>query len=160
MKIRLAQLEDAPALNLLLEAAFLDYVRGLGKDWPGPYDWLEPRLAAREVFVATDGEQILGALVLSQDAGAGRLTVDILAVAPEAQGRGVGRTLLAYAEGIARRAGHREMALHTVAKYTQLVGLYESVGFALSHLGPRPKGDDGFPRAFMIKPLSKEVATP
>jgi len=160
MKIRVAQIEDAPALNLLLEAAFLDYVRGLGKEWPGPYDWLEPRLVAQEVYAATEAGQILGALVLSQDAAAGRLTVDILAVAPEAQGRGVGRALLAFAEGIARRAGHRDMALHTVAKYTHLVGLYESVGFTLSHLGSRPKGDDGFPRAFMIKSLAEEAAAP
>jgi GNAT superfamily N-acetyltransferase len=157
MRIRQGQPAERAALETLVAAAFLDYVRGIGRDWPGPYDWLAERLAKGEVWVAeSTGDRLLGMAALSQDTGARTLTVDLLAVAPAAQGQGIGHALLAHAEALARTAGARAMHLHTVAKYDRLVRLYEGAGFRVTHTGPRPKGDDGHPRAFLRKRLDEQ----
>lgn len=52
---------------------------------------------------------------------------------------------------VARPTGAQAMHLHTVAKYGSLTPLYEAAGFRITHTGPRPKGDDGHPRAFLRK---------
>jgi len=157
MRIRPGGVVEARAIEDLLAAAFLDYARGIGRAGPGPWDWIETRLAAAEVFVAEeDTGRLLGMTALSQDGDARSLTVDLLAVAPQAQGRGVGRALLAHAERIARDAGAQVMLLHTVAKYAHLIRLYQGAGFQITHTGPRPKGDDGHPRAFLRKTLDQQ----
>lgn len=155
MKLRPAVTGDIAALTALLASAFAEYVRGIGRDAPGPYDWLDDRVAAGDVTLADDeaGAAPIGAVILSKDGASGALTVDMLAVTPAAQGCGVGRKLLDHAEGQARAAGCGKLHLHTVAKYTHLVRYYERHGFTVSHHGPRPKGDDGHPRVFMTKTL-------
>lgn len=157
MILRTGQSDECAAVEAVVTAAFLDYVRGLGRDWPGPHDWMAERLAKGEVHVAEGTEgRILGMTALSQDEAARTLTVDLLAVAPEAQGQGIGHALLAHAEALARASGARALHLHTVAKYDRLVRLYEGAGFRITHTGPRPKGDDGHPRAFMRKWLDEQ----
>lgn len=157
MIVRLGRPEEADVIVALLAAAFHDYVRGLGRDQPGPHDWVPDRLAAGDIAVAL-GEtgDILGICAMSLDLAAGSLTVDILATDPKAQGRGIGRALLAHAETLARDAGARALHLHTVARYDHLLRLYQGVGFRVTHLGPRPKGDDGHPRAFLRKDLDEK----
>jgi len=157
MILRPALPEEEPALSHLLTSAFLDYVRGLGRETPGPYDWLPDRIGAGDIHVAVtpDSAQILGMLALSWDAADQTLVVDLLAVDPERQGRGTGRALLAHAEDIARSQDARALRLHTAARYDHLLRLYTGAGFAITHFGPRPKGDDdGHQRAFLRKPLS------
>jgi GNAT superfamily N-acetyltransferase len=154
MILRTGEPGDADGLTALLEAAFLDYARGIGRAAPGPYDWLPERLAAGGIEVAETNGTLLGMVALSHDAEAARLTVDLLAVDPVAQGGGVGRCLLAHAETRARALGAAVMTLHTVAAYDRLLRLYRSAGFEVTHLGPRPRGDDGHPRAFLEKRLS------
>lgn len=157
MRIRPGRTEEAAAVEALTAAAFLDYARGIGRDGSGPSDWAAPRLAAGEILVAgEDDGTLLGVVALSQDRAARSLTVDLLAVAPEAQGRGTGRALLAHAEGIAREAGAQSLLLHTVARYDRLVRLYQRAGFRITHTGPRPKGDDGHPRTFLRKWLDEQ----
>ena len=155
MILRRGETGDAAALRALLEAAFRDYARGLGRDAPGPHDWLPDRLAAGEIEVAAANGALLGMAALSHDAGTRRLTVDILAVDPGAQGCGVGRCLLAHAETRARHIGARSIHLHTVAAYDRLLGFYAAAGFEVTHHGPRPRGDDGHPRAFLEKRLAE-----
>lgn len=155
MIVRTGETKDAAGLTALLEAAFLEYARGIGQAWPGPYGWLPERLAAGEIEVAEAEGALLGMAALSHDAEARRLTVDLLAVDPGAQGRGVGHCLLAHAETRAQALGAAAMSLHTVAAYDRLLRLYRSAGFEVTHLGPRPKGDDGHPRAFLEKRLSE-----
>jgi GNAT superfamily N-acetyltransferase len=143
----------------MVEVAFRDYARGIGRERPGPYEWLEPRLAAGEIAVAEANARIIGMVALSRDAEAESLTVDLLAVDPSAQGCGVGRLLLSHSESLARAGGARTLRLHTVAKYERLIRLYERAGYEVTHYGPRPKGDDGHERAFMRKTLDKERMT-
>jgi GNAT superfamily N-acetyltransferase len=160
MRIRPGRTDEGAAIEAMVAAAFLDYVRGIGRDWPGPHDWMDARLAAGEIVVAVDdGGRLLGMAALSRDDGAGGLSIDLLAVDPAAQGRGAGRALLAHAEAEARRSGARALLLHTVAKYDHLLRFYRSAGFEVTHTGPRPKGDDGHPRAFLRKWLDEQEET-
>jgi GNAT superfamily N-acetyltransferase len=157
MRIRPGRTDEAAAVEAMVAAAFLDYVRGIGRDWPGPYDWMDARLAAGEIVVVEDENgSLLGMAALSRDDAVRNLSVDLLAVQPAAQGRGVGRALLAHAEAEARRSGARCLVLHTVAKYDHLLRFYGSAGFRVTHTGPRPKGDDGHPRAFLRKWLDEQ----
>jgi GNAT superfamily N-acetyltransferase len=160
MILRPAAPGEAALLARLLKAAFLDYVRGLGREHPGPYDWLPKRIAAGAIHVATDANESLeGMLALSWSASSRVLTVDLLAVDHARQGKGTGRALLTHAESIARDRGATALRLHTVASYDQLLRLYRSAGYVVTHVGPRPNGpDDGHPRAFLVKPLAPEIS--
>lgn len=153
MIIRQGRPAEAPRLAALLRAAFHDYLIGIGRTPPGEHSWLDGALSAGRVHVAEEAARPLGLLSVTHDAGAARLTVDHLAVDPAAQGQGVGRALLAHAEAMARAAACREIRLHTVAQYDHLVQFYARAGFAVVHRGPRPKGDDGFDRAFLRKTI-------
>lgn len=160
MILRPAASGEAAQLARLLKAAFLDYVRGLGREHPGPYDWLPQRIAAGDIHVAADANKSLeGMLALSWSASSRVLTVDLLAVDPARQGKGTGRALLTHAESIARNEGATALRLHTVASYDRLLRLYQSAGYVVTHFGPRPNGpDDGHIRAFLMKSLAPEIS--
>lgn len=63
------------------------------------------------VWVATEDEQVVGLAVLVPQPG--HLLLQNLAVAPSAQGKGIGSRLLAWAEDQAQRRGLREIRLYT-----------------------------------------------
>ncbi len=58
--------------------------------------------------------------------------VEILALAPEAEGRGIARVLMAAAEGWSREQGYTRVTLNVFATNQRARGLYE-------HLGYRPE---------------------
>lgn len=156
MRIRTAHEGEVAALEALLAAAFRDYLAGIGRKTVSK-GWLASHVARGDVYIA-GFEEPLGLLALSRDEAGRAVTVDMLAVNPALQGQGVGGGLLAHAEAMARDAGYAVLRLHTVAKYGHLIRFYERAGFAVTHLGPRPKGDDGHPRAFLRKTLDSGVA--
>jgi predicted GNAT family N-acyltransferase len=60
-----------------------------------------------------------------------------VAVAPAAQGRGVGKALVAYSEAVARRAGFQHITLHareTAVPFYLNLG-YQKVGEAFEEVG-------------------------
>ncbi len=65
----------------------------------------------------------------SEQLDEGEAGIRMLAVAPEAQGRGVGRALTVDCLERARAAGRRRMVLHTGRWMPAAVRLYESLGF-------------------------------
>ncbi len=81
---------------------------------------ISAQLAARQVFVALDGDRILG--TASRD---GRV-VRAVFVAPEAQGRGIGRCLMGEVDRAARAAG---MTTLTLQSSLTAVGFYARLGF-------------------------------
>ena len=153
--LRPARPDEADAIAALVVRAFTDYVRGIGKEWPGPYEDMPERIAQDRVKVIDGPAGPIATLVHGTIGDV--FTIDILAVDPEHQGKGVSRQLLCAAEELALAAGATEIQLHTVAKYDRLVRLYRQAGFAVSHEGPRPNGDDGHPRAFMRKSLERVI---
>lgn len=92
-----------------------------------------------EAFVASDerGEP-LGLIALHPDAdyftGHLRAYVDILVVAAEAEGRGVGRALMEHAEAWARQHDCREVVLDVFAGNASARAFYERCGYQPDHI--------------------------
>jgi ribosomal protein S18 acetylase RimI-like enzyme len=103
---------------------YTETLRGLGRDGDG------------QVLAAVDGGQILGTVMLQEwpDAGhvvrgPGEAEVRALAVAPGAQGRGIGRALLQAVIDRAAAQGVHRLMLCTQPEMFAAQHLYEAAGF-------------------------------
>ena len=145
--IRPAVEADRPTIEAIVRAAYEMYIPRMGKP-PGPMlDDYAARIAAGEAFVLEDADGIAGVLVLIDQADA--LLLDNVAVAPHAQGRGVGRRLVDHAEAEARRRGYAEIALYTHETMTENVAYYLKLGYRETGRGQQA----GYDRVFMRKRL-------
>jgi GNAT superfamily N-acetyltransferase len=98
------------------------------------------RVAGAEVLVAVDddSERILGGVTFVPDHASPYAEFDIehaagirmLAVHPDAQGRGVGEALTLDCIDRARALGRREVILHSTPWMTTAHGVYERLGFS------------------------------
>lgn len=98
-------------------------------------------------LVADAGGTVLGYLRLQDmypfPEGAGVLSVNGLAVAPGARGRGIGSILLSAATDEARRRGARKIRLHVHATNVPARRLYERHGYVVEGNHPREFWIDG-----------------
>lgn len=148
--LRRADPADVPAIEALAAAAYGHYVARIGRK-PGPMlDDYAARVAAGEASVALGpAGAIVGLLVLEMRDGTPPL-LDNVAVAPHAQGQGVGRALIAHAETAARRHGAASLRLYTHEKMTENIALYRRLGFAeIARIEEK-----GFRRVYMEKTLA------
>lgn len=145
--IRPASLADRAAVEDLVRHAYQRYVGRLGKP-PGPMlDDYGSRIEAGQVWVLERARDILGVLVLDRsDEG---FLLDNVAVAPEAQGQGLGRELIAFAEAEARRLGATSLRLYTHVLMVENIALYRRLGFV--ETGRRD--ENGYRRLYMAKSL-------
>jgi GNAT superfamily N-acetyltransferase len=128
-----------------VRAAYESYIPRIGRE-PGPMaDDYAARIKAGEAFVT--GDPIAGLIVLIDESD--HLLLDNIAVDPAAQGQGIGRALLAFADSEARRRGHTELRLYTHEKMTENVALYARAGWTETHRATQ----NGFPRVFFRKPV-------
>ena len=138
---------DVPIIERIVHDAYVKYVARIGKP-PGPMeDDYAARVAAGEVWICAEGDDIAGILVL--ESAADHLLLDNIAVAPAWQSRGVGRHLLAFADAEARRAGHAELRLYTHVLMHENIALYTHLGWQETGRGEQA----GFQRVFMRKPV-------
>ncbi|MEL6588193.1 MAG: GNAT family N-acetyltransferase [Pseudomonadota bacterium] len=144
-----AKAADEAALERLIEAAFVDYVQALGRDWPGPYPWLPDAIGQGRVLWI-DGTK--GCAVIDRDGDT--LKIDQIAIDPAHQGRGTGRQAMAALEDLGRRAGFARITLFTAQVHTRLVAFYSSLGYRVTDLRPPTSGKDDIPRIHMTKSLS------
>ncbi|WP_250003831.1 GNAT family N-acetyltransferase [Actinoplanes sp. M2I2] len=138
---------DARRVRQLVDDAFTHYIPRIGappRPMTADYDAL---VAAGRCWVAADGDDVLGMLHL-EPAG-DHLEVETIAVAPAAQGRGVGGRLLAFAEDRARELGLPEVRLCTNEAMTENLAYYPRRGFR--EVGRST--EHGFRRVFFVKPL-------
>jgi ribosomal protein S18 acetylase RimI-like enzyme len=77
------------------------------------------------------------------------LLIENVAVDPEAQGTGLGRQLMDFAEDEARRRGLGRLRLYTNEVMTENLAIYEHLGY---HEVDR-RSQDGYRRVFMEKLL-------
>jgi len=111
------------------------------KAWEGLGAAIRSALADGDVaqwIVAMDGHRVLGSVLLfppetdtygsAAATGAGP-ELRLLAVAPAARGRGVGRALVEECIRRARSVGAPEIGLHTSRSMKAAIRLYESIGF-------------------------------
>ena len=147
MTPRRARPEEAGALRNLVRAAYARWVAAISRE-PAPMaDDYPARIAADQAWVIEEEGRLIGALIL-EDTEDG-LLLDNIAVAPEAQGRGIGAALMAFTEAEARRRGHRRVWLYTNEKMTTNIALYLRLGFTETHREEQA----GFRRVFMEKRL-------
>jgi ribosomal protein S18 acetylase RimI-like enzyme len=90
---------------------------------------------AMALLVAVDaGEQVLGfvvALPVTDVSGHRHAHVASIAVAPEAEGRGIGTTLLTAAESWCREQGFSDVTLHVYPGNERARQVYERAGFEI-----------------------------
>ncbi|MBB4302043.1 GNAT superfamily N-acetyltransferase [Rhodobium orientis] len=143
--LRLAIPEDVPAIEAIVEAAYAPYVPRMGKK-PGPMlDDYAARVAEGVVQVATRDGTVEGVLVLLP--GEDHLLLDNVAVAPSAQGSGLGRFLVAAAERAAADRGHKTLRLYTHETMTENIAMYLRLGYAETHRVT----EKGFERVYLEK---------
>jgi len=144
---RPARAADVAAVRQLVQAAYGHYPPILGVT-PAPltadYAGL---VAAGQVHVAEQDGSVVGVLVL--EAYADHLLVENVAVAPDAQGQGVGSALLALAEHEAAGRGLTELRLFTHERMTDNLAYYPRRGYVETHR----TDDGGFHRVHFAKSL-------
>jgi GNAT superfamily N-acetyltransferase len=133
---RPANASDLRAVVDLTRRAYAPYEALLGiTPMPMTEDYA-PRIADDEVWLLEDGKEPIGLIVL-EDHGDRSLLYSV-AVAPERQGAGIGRLLLAFAEEIAGKRGQRTLALYTNARMERNIRIYTRCGFWETRRNPHP----------------------
>jgi GNAT superfamily N-acetyltransferase len=146
---RVAQPDDVAAARRLVLDAYGHYPARLGVT-PAPMTADYAALvAARAVHVAELDGAVVGVLVLEPHPD--HLLIENVAVAPSAQGHGVGSVLLALAEHEAAAAGLTELRLYTHERMTENLAYYPRRGYVETH-----RTDDGtFHRVHFAKKLAR-----
>jgi ribosomal protein S18 acetylase RimI-like enzyme len=127
VQIRKAREDEVGVVGAIVEEAYSHYVARIGMR-PGPMDDdYAVRLRDGLVDVIEDDGGILGLIVLIDEGDA--LLVENVAVRPAAQGRGVGRALLAHADRTAVSLGRDELRLYTHHLMTENIALYTRLGW-------------------------------
>jgi GNAT superfamily N-acetyltransferase len=142
LEVRLAEGRDVDRVVALLEEASA-WIRSLDIDqWPArfPRHVVAERLAAHECYLAWVGGEAVGTFSLQpSDAGLwGERPEDALylhGLAVRRDHAGLGRKLLAWAEGRAAAAGRRYLRLDCMTDNLRLRTYYERAGYR--HVGDR-----------------------
>lgn len=145
--VRPAHPGEETAIRDLVRDAYALYVPRMGKE-PGPMlDDYALRVADGTAFVLEIDGVIAGITVLLPFEG--YLLLDNVAVAPAFQGRGVGRTLIDFAEAETARRGYAEIRLYTHETMVENIRLYQRLGWEETHRAEQA----GYARVFMRKRL-------
>ena len=143
---------DEGQLEALFRSAFAPYVRKLGRELgESAYDWLPDSIVSGNVWVAFRDNELAGAIVVVREETG--WSIDQIAVSPAQQGMGTGSGLLREVEVIARQHGVRQLTLDTAKMMTDLVRLYQRLGFRVYREGGPDHGKDAHIRVFMEKSL-------
>lgn len=129
LTLRTAVLADAAAIRALTRAAYAKWVPVIGRE-PKPMgaDY-EAAVRAHRFDLLYVGDE-LAALIETIDE-ADQLLIENVAVSPGHQGRGLGRRLLALAEGLASARGHARIRLYTNQRFEANIALYQRVGYRI-----------------------------
>lgn len=147
--LRPATRDDLAAVQEIVRASYAHYTARIGRE-PGPMlDDYAVLIGEGRVQVAERDGIVQGVLVLIQQGDA--MLLDNVAVAPAAQGSGLGRMMLEFAEQAAVEAGYRAIKLYTNEAMTENVALYKRIGYAETHRVE----EKGLRRVYMRKPLGK-----
>ena len=125
---------DAAAIRALVRAAYAKWVPVLGRE-PRPMQ-ADYEAAVREHdfdIAERDGAMIALIETMLRD---DHLWIENIAVAPVAQGQGLGTLLLERTEAHARAAGRQELRLLTNGRMAANIALYRRVGFSLDKEEP------------------------
>jgi GNAT superfamily N-acetyltransferase len=125
--LRLADASDAAAVTALVRAAYSKWVPVLGREpLPMRADYERNIQDHRIEVLIRDGEL---AAVLETIDQPDHVWIENIAVRPEFQGKGLGRRLLAHAEGLAINRGLSNVRLLTNGAFESNIALYGRVGY-------------------------------
>lgn len=134
IRFRPAEPADAAAIRDIVRAAYAKWVPVIGRE-PLPMRVDYEKAVAEHSFELTvaDG-RIVGMIetMLADD----HLWIENVCVAPEAQGRGIGRLLLERAEQKALEAGRPQLRLLTNGAFEANVLLYKRHGYTIDREEP------------------------
>ena len=155
-EIRQASRADLPSIRELTRLAYARY-RDRMNVVPAPVrNDYEAEAEAGQVWVTSlAGQQsptgevpaIAGVIVLIEDGDS--LLIENVAVSPAAQGTGLGRRLMEFAEGQARVRGISRMTLYTNEVMTENLAIYAHLGYTETSRAEQ----DVYRRVFMEKRL-------
>jgi N-acetylglutamate synthase-like GNAT family acetyltransferase len=150
--VRVASEEDVDSIRALVNEAYSPYIARMGMP-PGPMlDDYRKLVRSGAVHVAEDADGICGVVVVIIEGDSALL--DNVAVANRVRGKAVGRSLIAFAEQVARGAGCRSIRLYTHVTMTENLALYPRLGFVETHRAH----EKGYDRVYMAKALSDQGA--
>ncbi len=147
---RRATAADLPAIKAIIDAAYTRYLTRMDKP-PAPMlrDY-GPSVADGTTWVTGTPVSAVITLYPRPD----HLYVENVAVDPAAQGRGLGRALMEFAEAEAARRGLSRMALVTHEVMTENQAIYARLGY----VEVDRRAQDGYRRIFMEKQLGEHAA--
>jgi GNAT superfamily N-acetyltransferase len=147
MRIRRAQHADASVVSAIVADAYSTYVPRIGRP-PAPMsaDYAE-LIAAGEVWVGEEDARLLGVLVVRPRGDV--LELENVAVDPVSQGRGLGRSLIGFAEQRAFDLGLAAVELYTNEAMVENLQLYPRLGYVET----ARRVEDGFRRVYFRKTL-------
>jgi GNAT superfamily N-acetyltransferase len=145
LRVRRATAADLPSIRDVIAAAYAKYLDRMDRP-PAPmlHDYAE---AVGDGTVWVTGDPVAGLIVLIPEDDS--LLIENVAVHPGAQGTGLGRRLLDFAEQEARRLGFRRLTLYTNEVMTENQAIYTHLGY--QELTRRT--EHGYRRIFMEKVL-------
>jgi ribosomal protein S18 acetylase RimI-like enzyme len=144
--LRRATADDLPAIKAVIDAAYARYLTRMDKPPAPMFRDYGPSVRAGTTWVT--GSPITAVLTLC--ARDDHLYVENIAVDPSAQGRGLGRALMEFAEQEAARRGLSRMALVTHEAMTENQAIYARLGY----VEIERRSEDGYRRIYMEKSLT------
>ncbi|MEZ0108339.1 ribosomal protein S18 acetylase RimI-like enzyme [Catenulispora sp. EB89] len=123
--VRYAVPVDLAAVHAVTHSAYRHYVDRIGAR-PAPMDADYPHLMRRGCLFVVGNPAIATVTLVPED---GWLHLDNFAVAPDRQGRGLGRRVLAFAEEHARQLWLPELRLLTHAMMWENQRMYTAAGY-------------------------------
>jgi GNAT superfamily N-acetyltransferase len=144
--LRRATPDDLPAIRALIDVSYSRYLSRMDKR-PAPMlrDY-GPSVEAGTTWVT--GSPLTAVLTLYPRSD--HMYVENIAVDPSAQGRGLGRALMEFAEQEAARHGLSRMALVTHEVMTENQAIYARLGY----VEIERRTEDGYRRIYLEKPLA------
>ncbi len=148
IELRPAASHEAAEIRALVRAAYARWIPVIGRE-PRPMQVDYDAAILEHDFVlaidASDGPDAGRCVgVIETERRADHLWIENVAVAPPAQGRGVGRLLLADAERRAIAAGLPELRLLTNAAFETNIRLYRMLGYSVDREEPFMNGVTSF----------------
>jgi ribosomal protein S18 acetylase RimI-like enzyme len=146
--LRPATPSDARAVATCVDAAYEHYVARMSKR-PGPMlENYDKALRQHRGFVLEEDGAIVAATVLIIEPE--RALLDMVAVSPKFQGRGLGRQLISHVEEEAKRLGYKAIELYTHELMRENIALYARLGYREF----ARKTEKGYNRVYMRKSLA------
>lgn len=139
-------------IDRLIRSAFTPYVRALGREIaPDAYAWFAEAIVKGDIFAASDGTEMVGAIVTKPK---GRdLELSLIGISPTRQKQGIASWMIGEVEKVARTRKLATLSLNTAEMMEDRVRLYGRHGFAIVRRGLPEHGKDAHVRVYMEKLL-------